>query len=56
VLNLRTRPGTDQPIITTLRQGAEVVLLHDVRTIGGRTWVKVRAGQQEGWVSQEFLE
>jgi hypothetical protein len=56
VLNLRARPGTDQQILTTLRQGTEVLLLNETQTVAGNTWVKVRVGEREGWVSQELLE
>jgi hypothetical protein len=56
VLNLRAGPGTDQQVIATLRRGTRVLLLNETQTIAGRTWVKVRAGEQVGWVSQEFLE
>jgi hypothetical protein len=55
-LNLRARPGTDQPVLTTLAHGASVLLLDETATVAGRTWVRVRAGQQEGWVSQDLLE
>jgi hypothetical protein len=56
LLHVRARPGTDQRVITTLRQGTNVVLLNETQTIEGRLWVKVRVGEQDGWVSQEFLE
>jgi hypothetical protein len=55
-LNLRSGPGTDQEVIVTLHRGEQVVLLGETRDVGGKTWVHVRAGQIEGWVSQEFLE
>jgi hypothetical protein len=56
VLNLRAGPGTDQQVIATLQHGETVVLLDKTQTVAGRIWVRVRAGEREGWVSQEFLE
>jgi hypothetical protein len=56
VLNLRAGPGTDQQVIATLQRGENVVLLDETQTVAGRIWVRVRAGEREGWVSQEFLE
>ena len=55
-LNLRARPGTDQQVIAKLTHGATVLLLDETATVDGRTWVRVRAGEQEGWVSQDLLE
>lgn len=55
-LNLRARPGTDQQVIGRLARGASVLLLGETTTVEGRTWVRVRAGEQEGWVSQDLLE
>jgi Bacterial SH3 domain len=56
LLHVRARPGTDQRVITTLREGTTVVLLNETQTIEGQLWVKVRVGELDGWVSQEFLE
>jgi hypothetical protein len=56
VLNLRAHPGTDQPVIAKLVRGASVLLLDETVKVAGRTWVRVRAGEQEGWVSQDLLE
>jgi hypothetical protein len=55
-LNLRVGPGTDQRVIAKLARGASVLLLGESLTVDGRTWVRVRAGEQEGWVSQDLLE
>jgi uncharacterized protein YgiM (DUF1202 family) len=55
-LNLRARPGIDQQVIAKLARGASVLLLGERMTVEGRTWVRVRAGEQEGWVSQDLLE
>jgi hypothetical protein len=55
-LNLRTQPGTTQDILVVLKQGDMVTMLTDVQLLGGATWVKVRAGDNEGWVDQSLLE
>jgi hypothetical protein len=55
-LNLRAQPGTDQQVVVVLSQGESVTLLNDARLIQGATWVKVRAGDAEGWVDQSLLE
>jgi hypothetical protein len=55
-LNLRARPGINQQVIAKLVRGASVLLLGERMTVEGRTWVRVRAGEQEGWVSQDLLE
>jgi hypothetical protein len=56
MLNLRAHPGTDQQVIARLARGASVLLLGERMTVEGRTWVRVRADEQEGWVSQDLLE
>ena len=56
VLNLRAQPGTDQQVVLVLKQGDLVSVFTDARLIGGATWVKVRAGEYEGWVDQSLLE
>ncbi len=55
-LNLREQPGTDQPVVVVLAQGDVVTVSNDARLIQGATWVKVRAGDFEGWVDQGLLE
>jgi hypothetical protein len=55
-LNLRAQPGTDQQVIVVLKQGDLVTVFNDARLIQGATWVKVRAGELEGWVDQSLLE
>jgi hypothetical protein len=55
-LNLRALPGTDQQVVAVLRQGDIVTVFTDARLIQGATWVKVRAGDSEGWVDQSLLE
>ena len=55
-LNLRAQPGTDQQVVAVLTQGDIVTVFNDARLIQGATWVKVRAGDFEGWVDQRLLE
>jgi hypothetical protein len=55
-LNLRAQPGTDQQVVAVLAQGDLVTVFNDARLIQGATWVKVRAGEFEGWVDQRLLE
>lgn len=55
-LNLRAQPGLDQQVVVVLKQGDAVIVFTDARLIQGATWVKVRAGDHEGWVDQSLLE
>jgi hypothetical protein len=55
-LNLRAQPGTSQDILVILKQGDLVTMLTDFQLLQGATWVKVRAGDSEGWVDQSLLE
>jgi hypothetical protein len=55
-LNLRAQPGTDQQVVVVLKQGDIVIVFNDARLIQGATWIKVRAGDYEGWVDQSLLE
>jgi len=55
-LNMRALPGIDQTVVAVLKQGDIVTVFTDARLIQGATWVKVRAGDNEGWVDQSLLE
>jgi hypothetical protein len=55
-LNLRALPGTDQQVVVVLKQGDIVIVFTDARLIRDAIWVKVRAGDYEGWVDQSLLE
>jgi hypothetical protein len=55
-LNLRAGPGTDQPVLAVLAKGDAVALLDDNQLVGDTTWIKVRAGDREGWVSEKLLD
>lgn len=55
-LNVRARPGVDQQVVVVLTKGVSVTVLTDMRLIDNAVWVKVRIGDQEGWVDQSLLE
>ncbi|HEU5099439.1 MAG TPA: SH3 domain-containing protein [Roseiflexaceae bacterium] len=55
-LNVRARPGVDQQVVVVLAKGVSVTVLTDARLINDTIWVKVRVGDQEGWVDQSLLE
>jgi Bacterial SH3 domain len=55
-LNLRAQPGTEQQVVVVLKQGDIVTAFTDARLLQGATWIKVRAGDYEGWVDQSLLE
>jgi len=49
-LNLREAPGTDSAIITSVKNGGEVVVLQK-----GSNWCRVMAGDQVGFMSARYL-
>ncbi len=49
-LNLRKGPGTDKPIVTTLKHGTKVSVLSEEGE-----WVKIKAGNNTGYVQKRFL-
>jgi Bacterial SH3 domain len=55
-LNLRAQPGTEQQVVVVLKQGDIVTAFTDARLLQDATWIKVRAGDYEGWVDQSLLE
>jgi hypothetical protein len=54
-LNLRAGPGTNYPVLATLRRGDEVEPLGETTGSGADVWIRVRSGTQEGWVFRAFL-
>jgi Tol biopolymer transport system component len=56
-LNLRQRPGLQQPVIGTLSQGDSVEVLAEPEPDGERRWYHVRTleGGRTGWASDEYL-
>jgi hypothetical protein len=55
-LNMRAGPGTTQDVIVVLSKGDSVSLLGETSDVDGTTWVRVRARDADGWVSQKLLE
>jgi len=49
-LNLRTGAGTNHSIIRTLATGTQLTILRE-----SNGWLNVRVGNQEGWVSAEWV-
>jgi SH3-like domain-containing protein len=54
-LNVRAGPGRDHSVLATLSQGDPVQLLGQEQTENGSTWVRVRTGGLDGWVSLRYL-
>ncbi len=49
-LNLREEPGTDGAILTSVKNGGEVVVLQK-----GSNWCRVKAGDHVGFMSTQYL-
>ncbi|MBQ8953276.1 MAG: SpoIID/LytB domain-containing protein [Clostridia bacterium] len=49
-LNVRSAPSTDAPILTELKNGAQVVVVSEENG-----WTRVRTGSVEGYVSSQYL-
>jgi uncharacterized protein YraI len=55
-LNLRAEPGTSQPVLAGLTDGAPLVQIGGPIEADGLTWVKVRDDSgRVGWVAQQFV-
>jgi len=55
-VNLRAGPGTNNPTVTTLPDGAAVIPLGPTRSVNGTTWVQARnGGGNVGWVDGDYL-
>ena len=54
-LNMRSGPGSTQPVVATLPKDTQVMLLGERQDIEGTVWVRVRANNQNGWVSAKHL-
>lgn len=60
-LNLRDAPGRDGAVAVCLAPATQLELVRDdtaatAAIADGATWVRVRAGEREGWVSTSYLE
>ncbi len=54
-LVVRSGPGRSFPRITSLRPGTTVVVLEGPQAADGFNWVRIRAGDIEGWCVREAL-
>jgi hypothetical protein len=54
-LGLSSQPGVAEPIFTVLPQGTSVMPTSEEVTIGDTVLIKVKAGNQTGWVNKHFL-
>jgi uncharacterized protein YraI len=54
-LTLRAGPGRGSANLAILPEGTQVIYLDGNQNVNGSTWVKVRAGSQEGWVNEKLL-
>jgi len=55
-LNVRVRPGANEPILTKLNQGVSVQTFNEISEVEGSVWVKIYADSTEGWVNGRFLK
>ena len=55
-LNLRVRPGADQPVLLELARGARVSLLGEQQMVAGGVWVRVQVDGLTGWVNRGYLD
>ena len=55
-LNLRERPGLDEPVIARLPRGVGVVPLGEAVSQADGHWLRVRTGTLDGWVMDQYLE
>lgn len=54
-LNMRSGPGSTKPVVATLPRNTQVILLGERQDIDGTVWVRVRANNQDGWVSAKHI-
>jgi hypothetical protein len=54
-LNMRVDPSVDSAIIVCLGDGTVVSLVEGPSAGGGRNWWRVTAGEDTGWVAEEYL-
>lgn len=55
-LNVRVRPGANEPILTKLNQGAKIQTLDEISETEGSVWVKILTDSGNGWVNSRFLK
>jgi len=54
-LNLRSGPGVNNSVISTLTKGQQITLLSEETSSDGKTWAHIKAGDTDGWVYVNFL-
>lgn len=59
-VNLRLGPGTNFPVLTILTPGSSATIIEHANGLNGLLakglfWWKIRAGELEGWISEEYL-
>ncbi|GAB4204671.1 MAG: hypothetical protein OHK0022_30030 [Roseiflexaceae bacterium] len=54
-VNLRRGPGSNTSSMAVLRRGSVVEVLSDVQPFEENLWVRIRVGDQYGWVNQRYL-
>ncbi len=54
-LQMRTAPGTDQPIVATIPNGTRVEVEEGARAYQGYNWYLVMYGGRKGWVVADWL-
>lgn len=54
-LNLRTGPGTQSPLITTIPRGTQIPV-HSIVTYNGESWLQVTYQGQRGYVAAAYTE
>jgi hypothetical protein len=53
-LNIRTEPGTDQPIIDCLQEGTQLTIMGGPQEAGGLTWWQVALPSGGGWAAEDY--
>lgn len=56
-VNIRSGPGKEYPIIAIMIRGDELLNLYEKKKdTHGKTWMKVRAVDQNGWVRADLIK
>lgn len=55
-INVRSGPGPDQSIVTTLPQDTYVILTGQSAEVGNSIWVEIEVEQYRGWVNNSLLK
>lgn len=54
-LNMRSGPGTNNSVVTTLSKGTEVVIIGETRDSEGTLWYKISVNSKTGYVHSAYL-